>query len=179
MMMNPQEFSQAWQGAPLVKFALSTPSAQELSEDARKALSSVGLPQTAEPWLHFMEFVLTDERTAAALEELHFYPIGSLANGDFICIDRATDKIIISDHEDLFYTWTLNSSLHALYESILLFAEFIRQVNVENPNFASDFKIPDGMLAELEQKLKTCDPSAFDEKGFWYTEIEALDDSAF
>lgn len=179
MMMNSQEFSRAWQGAPLVKFTLSTPLAQGLSDASREALSAVGLPQTAEPWLHFMEFVLTDERTAAALEKLNFYPIGYLANGDFICIDKATDKIMISDHEDLFYTWILNSSLHALYESMALFAEFIKQVNLKNPNFASDFKIPDGMLAALEEQLKACDGAAFDEKGFWYTEIEALDDSAF
>lgn len=177
--MNAQEFTQKWQGAPPVRFALSTPSAEGLSTASRETLSAFGLPQTAEPWLNFMEFVLTDERTAAALEKLHFYPIGYLANRDIICIDKDADTIMICDHEDLSYTWILNSSLNALYESMLLFADFLAEVNRRNPNFASDFKIPDGLLAQLEQQLQACDSAAFDAKGFWYTEIEALDDSVF
>lgn len=178
-MMNAQEFSQRWTGSSLIQFALSTPSAQGLSDTSRETLSAFGLPQNAEPWLHFIEFILTDEHTAAALEKLHFYPIGYLANGDIICIDKNTDRVMICDHEEPDYIWILNSSLGALYESILLYADFIAEVNRRNPNFSSDFKIPDGMLAALEDKLKACDSAAFAEKGFWYTEIEALDDSAF
>jgi hypothetical protein len=115
-----------------------------------------------------------DENTAAVLNELNFYPIGYLTNGDIICIDIATDKIMICDHEDMTYTWMLNSSLSSLYESMALFCEFIEKVNQKNPNFAHNYKIPDGMLDELTADLKQCDMEAYENKGFWYTEIQAL-----
>lgn len=175
--MNAQEFSQIWHGAPMIKFALSTASAQGLSAPSSEWISQFGLPKTAEPWLNFMEFVLTDEAFSSQLERLNFYPIGYLANGDIICIDKTSDRIMICDHEDMTYTWILNSSLCAMCESMTIFSKFIDKVNEKNPNFSSDFKIPDGMLAELENDLKTCDSAAYDERGFWFTEIQALDDS--
>ena len=177
--MNASEFSRIWHGAPMVKFALSTASAQGLSADSRESIGRFGLPKTAEPWLNFMEFVLMEENTAAQMEKLNFYPIGYLANGDIICIDKSSDRIMICDHEDMTYVWVLNSSLNTLYESIKIFEEFTEQVNTRNPNFSSDFKIPDGMLADLESRLRACDRAAYDEKGFWFTEIQALDDSAW
>lgn len=175
--MNAKEFSKTW-AAPLVKYTLASPAASGLSEAVRDALGQYGLPTSAEPWLQFTEILRTDERTAAALDELHFYPIGYLPGGDLICMDKATDRVMICDHEEPDYTWILNSSLEALYESVTLYADFIREVNLKNPRFASDFKIPDGMLAKLEADLKACDPAAFGQKGFWFTEIQALDDSA-
>ena len=176
--MNAQEFARQWKETPLVRFSLTSLTAQGLSEAVREALGQYGLPASAEPWLQFMEIRRTDERTAAALDELQFYPIGYLPNGDLICIDKNTDRIMICDHEEPDYTWPLNSSLEALYESVTLYADFIGEVNRKNPRFASDFKIPDGMLARLEADLKACDPAAFGQKGFWFTEIQALDDNA-
>lgn len=136
-----------------------------------------GLPTTAEPWLRFMEFQRTDAKTEASLEQLGYYPIGILPNGDIICVDKSSDRIMICDHEDLSYTWILNSSLESLYESLMIFDTFIAEVNRKNPRFASDFKIPDGMLQDFEARLTNCDEQAIALKGFWFTEIQALDDS--
>jgi hypothetical protein len=174
--MNAQEFSNTW-GKPLVKFALTSPAAQGISDASREALTRYGLPASAEPWLQFMEILRTDAHTASELDRLHCFPIGWLPNGDIICLEKSTDRLIICDHEDISYTWPLNSSLEALYESVTLYGAFIAEVNQRNPRYASDFKIPEGMLAALAEKLQACDPDAFAQKGFWLTEIRALDDS--
>ncbi len=175
--MNAQDFSRQWRKSPLGRFALSTPAAGGLSESSAAALREYGLPVTAEPWLRFMEFLRTDDKTAAALKQLGYYPIGILPNGDIICIDKSSDRVMICDHEDLSYTWILNSSLESLYECLMLFDTFIAEVNRKNPRFASDFKIPDGLLKDFEARLTSCDAQAMALKGFWFTEIQALDDN--
>lgn len=175
--MKAQDFSRQWRKSPLVRFALSTPAARGLSESSAVALRECGLPASAEPWLRFMEFIRTDDKTAGALEKLGYYPIGILPNGDIICIDKSSDRVMICDHEDLSYTWILNSSLESLYECLMIFDAFIAEVNRKNPRFASDFKIPDGMLQDFEARLTNCDEQAIALKGFWFTEIQALDDS--
>ena len=175
--MKAQDFSRQWQKSPLVRFSLSTPAARGLRQSVASALHEYGLPATAEPWLKFMEFLRTDDKTAAALEQLGYYPIGVLPNGDIISIDKSSDRVMICDHEDLSYTWILNSSLESLYECLMIFDAFIAEVNRKNPRFASDFKIPDGMLQDFEARLTNCDGQAIALKGFWFTEIQALDDS--
>lgn len=172
--MNAKEFTELWKDTPMIKFNLETPMTDGLSEAVYSELKEFGLPKTAEPWLSFMEFLLVDEKTAVVLNELNFYPIGYLANGDIICVDKMTNQIMICDHEELTYTWMLNSSLAALYESITVFREFIVRVNQKNPGFARNYKIPDGMLDELAAKLKKCDSESYNNKGFWFTEIQAL-----
>ena len=175
--MKAQEFSRQWKKSSLVRFALTSSAAKGLSEKTAAALHEYGLPSAAEPWLRFMEFLRTDDKTAAALKQLDYFPIGLLPNGDIICIDKSSDRIMICDHEDLSYTWILNTSLESLYESLMIFDAFIAEVNRRNPRFASDFKIPDGMLKDFEARLTRCDAQAIALKGFWFTEIQALDDS--
>lgn len=177
--MKAQEFSGRWKQSPLIRFSLANEAAKGLSDATAAALREFGLPKNAEPWLSFMEFLKTDDATAAVLEKHRFYPIGYLANGDLICVDKASDRVMICDHEDPNEAWMLNSSLDALYECIVIFDRFIAEVNRRNPRYASDFKIPDGMLGELEAQLIACDAQAIAEKGFWFCEIQALDDSVF
>lgn len=172
--MNAKEFTELCKDVPMIKFNLKTPMTDGLSKAVAYELKEFGLPETAEPWMSFMEFLLVDEKTAEALNKLNFYPIGYLANGDIICVDKATDKIMICDHEDLTCIWMLNSSLAALYESIAAFRDFIVRVNQKNTDFARNYKIPDGMLDELAAELKNCDSESYRNEGFWFTEIQAL-----
>ena len=121
---------------------------------------------------------MVDQHTAAAFEEKELFPVGCLANGSFICIEKPTDRLVIFDGSDPDELWALNSSLASLYESIVLYDQFITEVNRRNPKFASDFRIPHGMLDELRQRLTDCDSESMAAHGFWYCELSALDDSA-
>lgn len=175
--MTPSEFSGQWKGAPLSRFRLSSPLADGISAATAVALKETGLPQTAEPWLSFMEYIKLDGLTSSQLEKRGLFPIGCLANGSFICIEKKSDRSVIFDPHDPDEDWVLNSSLEALYESIFLYDAFIKDVNRRNPVFSSDFRIPDGMLSELTEKLTACDPDAIHRQGFWHCELKALDDS--
>ena len=174
--MNEQEFTKLWQNdkSPIIKFQLKTDMAAGLSAATASILQNYGLPRTAEPWLNFMEFLIVDDSVSCALKGLNYYPIGYLANGDIICVDMMTERLMICDHEDMSYTWMLNTSIGALYESLILFRDFIEKVNEKNPDYSRNFKIPDGMLEELARNLKKADRESYENEGFWYTEIQAL-----
>ena len=156
--MTPSQFSDQWKRSPITRYRLSSPLAEGLSAAAASALREYGLPQTAEPWLSFAEYVRIDSHTSSELDKRGFYPIGSLANGSFICIEKKSGRAVIFDPNDPDEDWVLNSSLEALYESVFLYDAFIEEVNRRNPAFSSDFKIPDGMLSELTRSLTACDP---------------------
>lgn len=177
--MNAQEFTKLWQNdekSPIIKFQLKTDMAAGLSEETASILQNYGLPRTAEPWLSFMEFMIVDDSVSCALKGLNYYPVGYLTNGDIICIDMTTEKLMICDHEDMSYTWMLNASIGSLYESLILFRDFIAEVNEKNHDYSRNFKIPDGMLDALAGKLKNADNESYENEGFWYTEIQALGD---
>ncbi len=173
--MTPSEFAGQWKRSPIIRFRLSC--ADGLSEITSAALKDYGLPQTAEPWLSFMEFAAMDRQISSSLETKGLFPIGSLANGSFLCIEKTSDRLMIFDPFDPDEEWMLNSSLEALYGCIFLYDAFIEEVNRRNPHYSSDFKIPDGMLNELTRQLTACDPDAISSRGFWYCELKALDDS--
>ncbi len=176
--MNPADFAARWNQSPVIKYKLSSPLCQGLSETSETFLREFGLPQNAEPWLSFMEIVMTDPVTTSALAERGLFPVGCLANGSLICLDKSSDRLMIFDRNDPDEFWMLNSSLEALLESLLIYDEFINEVNRRNPAYSSDFKIPDGMLGELRNRLTACDAETMRHQGFWYCELNALDDSA-
>ena len=175
--MTPAEFTRKWKHSPVIRFRLTSPLSSGLSRESAAALKDFGLPQSAEPWLSFGEFVKTDAQSEAALIEKELFPVGVLANGSLICIEKRTDRLVIFDRDDPDDLWILNSSLQAFYESAAVFDGFITEVNRRNPKYSSDFRIPEGMLSELGEKLADCDPEAMAAKGYWYCELNVLDDS--
>jgi hypothetical protein len=171
--MTPEEFRAVWKRSPLVQYSLSEKAREGMSRRTVDALTRCGLPQTAEPWLRFTEIDPPD----APLADEDLFPIGFLANGSVICVRKSSDEILIADSGDPEEPWPLNSSVEALYGSLVIFDTFIREVNRRNPRFGSDYRIPDGMLGELEDSLAECDPDAMNAGGFWLCELKALDDS--
>ncbi len=166
--MTPTEFAEKWNGSPIVQYRLTSPAAEGLPPAATSALREVGLPEHAEPWLTFREYDAADAQA--------YYPVGHLANGSLICVEKVTGRLLIIDRDDPDEIWQLNSSLEALYESLVIYNVFIDEVNKRNPRFAADYRIPEGMLGELKRKLTACDPEAMEAKGYWYCEIKVLDD---
>lgn len=177
-MMTPEAFKDEWKHSPLVRYPANARFSEGLSEASAAALRDYGLPREAEPWLHFMEFAAVEDAAASLFEERRLFPVGCLANGSFICIEKPTDRLVVMEADDPDDLWILNSSLGALYESMVLYHAFIEEVNRRNPRFASDFRIPHGMLEALREKLTSCDPAAMSGNGFWHYELKALDDSA-
>lgn len=174
--MTPQEFAAEWKRSPMVRFSGEELAARGLPDSAVRLLSECGLPRNAEPWLSFVDFSKTDTGDSLLPELSGRLPIGYLAGGSMICLSASDGRVVIVDRDDPDEVWTLNSSLEALYESIALYDEFISEVNRRNPSFASDYRLPEGMLAGLERDLTECDPEAMENQGFWYCEVRALDD---
>lgn len=173
--MNTLEFQKAWPGKPLIRFRYP---AEALPFPVRVALREVGLPSAAEPWLTFMEIRRVDKTTAAMLTEKQAYPIGLLPNGAVIGI-LPDGRILILERDAPDDEWLLNTSLAALYESLFLYTDFLAALHERCPNYASDLKIPDDLLASLTEALRACDSAAFDAHGFWYNAVQALRDDSF
>ena len=171
--MTSERFSALWNKSPMIKYSVPEHLLNGMNENTVRSLTIYGLPQSAEPWLHFFEIDNPD----AFLIGNGLFPVGSLANGSVICVEIALGRMLIIDHDDPEHPWLLNSSIDALYDSIMIYDQFISDVNRRNPNFSSDYRIPHGMLGELEDRLTECDPEAMEAEGFWYCELKALDDS--
>ena len=178
--MTPADFAKKWERSEINRFKLSSPLAEGLSIASQSALKEYGLPSEAEPWLSFREFDQDDveEFFPAGDATADYFPVGQLANGSLICIDKQTDQIVIIERDAPDDLWILNSSLEALYESLVIFDGFISEVNIRNPRYAIDYKIPEGMLTELKDRLTACDPEAMAAKGYWHCELGVLDDSS-
>ena len=179
-MLTPAEFPERWKkvsGATILKYSLSSPLADGLSPSTAAALKEYGLPNVAGSWLEFGEYDYI-EPIVSELEERNLYPIGRVGFFGLICVDKITDKIVKFDINDQDEPEIFNSSLNALYESLLIFESFVAEVNSRNPDYRRNYKIPEGMLRELAEKLTDCDPEAMREKGYWHCQICSLDDSA-
>lgn len=174
-------FAEEWKSvseAALTKFELSSPMADGLSAASAAALKEIGLPEVVAAWLEFDETDDYLESVVAVLEEKNMFPIGNIGFSALICIDKNTDKVVRFDTDYPDESEIINSSLKELYESMLLFQSFVAEVKKRNPNYIEDYKIPDGMLGELSEKLTACDPEAMREKGYWYCQVAALDDES-
>ena len=171
--MTPEQFTSLWKHSPMTRYAIPADAREGMSESDFRALTDFGLPRDAEPWLHFTAMKTPE----GALSGRGLFPVGSLANGSVICLQNATGQLLIIDSDEPDEPWILNSSLEALYGSIVVFDAFMADVNRRNPRFAADFRIPHGMLGELEDRLTECDPDAMEAGGFWFLELKALDDS--
>ena len=180
--MNSSEFTDVWKkisNVTMKHFNLRSPFAEGLSEASTEALTEYGLPAVAGTWLEFGEVDGVAGSIASAFDERNFFPIGKLGLDGFICIDKKNDSIAVFSQSEPDEPWLMNSSLNQLYESIVIFESFIKEVNMRNPHYHRDYRIPEGMLQELQNRLTSCDPVAMHSKSYWYCQISSLDDSAF
>lgn len=142
-----------------------------------------GLPIQAAPFLSFCN--ATDDRyhginkLTSQYEFLEpsfgkYIVIGSCNDGDPIVINiENNDQIEYLDHDDCFYPSFFNTSIYTLAHSLLVFRDFILNIETENGENAvmnSDFT--DMQFERLKNDLLVVDPVALNVNNFWYSVLQ-------
>ena len=191
--MEAREFARKWSGDELICYDNEVLKKFHLSEKDRENLSQYGLPESAAPYLNFENI---DMQNIENLEEGYFY-LGYTGNGDWICININSGKILIIAHEMYDYEdeyeedqddesdtyqedddcedydyegYTLvNSSLEAFYEFILKYEELMQKKFEEGTEeFRKNVEI-------LKETFISIDNEAMKrEDCFWNEEIDNL-----
>lgn len=182
--MNPTEFKNIWLKNDFETWAEFPTEQIENStlNNSTKEFLKVGFPDSAAPFLNFglisydNEFTnIYDYYSDNELETntKNYWIIGSDNSGNLICVDTSqNDKIIIVDHEQEFeIIETMNQNISELSKSLLLFRNFIEDVNSE---FSEDGFFDSMYSLKHIQKLEEEFTSNRIVSSFWDTEIENL-----
>jgi hypothetical protein len=179
--MTASEFRQLWetQGDQLVVFSPASLQSVRIKEDSSKFLLVAGLPRDAAPFLSF------DTTKAGPLptveDDWHLGPnyrcfrvIGFNGSGDPICLDENEEgAVVYLNHDNRFQRVPVNQSVPQLAESLLVFRQFIHDVNARLGEDAYiEGKIPPDLRLRLAEELQRIDQQAFHQNGFW-TEVLA------
>jgi hypothetical protein len=154
-------------------------------QSTQRFLIEVGLPRDAAPFLSFVKnndvqyegiLRLTDYFDFLEATYSKYVVIGSNGNGDEIVIDTRDDcRIKLLDHEDSFSEQLINSSIHQLCSSLIIYQYFIDCIIEENGKDAFiDSIFNDDQLNDLTQGLTGNDLQAMGKNCFWFREIGIL-----
>lgn len=183
--MTPQEFKDNWTktGGTLTPLTASRLLGLNLKSDTIDFLTQVGLPTDAAPFLSFADNSddkykgiarLTDQFDFLEDEFKKWIVIGSCGNGDPVAIDLGTnDEIYWLDHEDYFKPGFFNSSITALAASLVIYKDFILEVQKANGQDAflnGDFS--DTQFDTLKNNLLMADNKALSDNCFWTEQLE-------
>ncbi|MDF1746910.1 MAG: SUKH-4 family immunity protein, partial [Gimesia sp.] len=128
-----------------------------------KTPASGPLPNVAESWQQGAGF-------------RRYRIIGSNGSGDPVCIDEVENgQVVYLNHDFNFKRVLINSSIPALAESLVVYREFIREVQKRNGEDAwLDGDIPEDVLESIDGELKRIDPAGMQPGCFWSFELERL-----
>lgn len=169
--MKPQEFAAAWtvDGDELAVFDAAAVDALDVTHETKEFLR-VGLPSDAAPFLCFGP--RSGARLQSASEEFEladtfsrYRIIGFNNYGDPICVDEGDGSIIYLNHDDEFGWIYMNRSVAQLAESLVVFRDYVCQVNAAQPAQRSE------VVAATIAHMAEIDPSGIEE-GQWRTEVE-------
>lgn len=174
--MKATQFIQQWYlecSNKMILYPISLLEQNNIQNQYKIDLSEIGLPHHAAPFLTFEIHEKIDKKIQAILNDWNYFWIGSTIDNDLICIEKENGKIITLSHEEPKVVWSFNSSLSALYQSILCYQRFIKEVQSKTGN-CSFLKnhIPSDTLNKLGVDLKNIDTKAFEEEGFWAEQVE-------
>ena len=145
----------------LIRFAsLNTTSATKLNlpKELSEFLTTVGLPESASPWLSF-DFNLHGRVTPVDAYP-HMIAIGSNSSGDDVCLDANDNySVVYLNHDDSFRPIFINSSVPLFAECLCLYLGH-RHRN-DPPN--------------LLDAIGKIDAAAIEPSTFWYDESVALE----
>lgn len=180
-MITPNEFINKWKliwEEDLIKFSVDSLSDIDIDEDAKRFLIEAGLPDSAAPELNFVDGLPSICEQYGLPEEYGNYRyMGFTGWGDPVCLSLNNGFIVHLDHEEEFeYETFINSSIPQLVESLLAYAQFIKETQKENGADAFfDNNIPDRLKTWIAEEFERIDPRIM-EGGFWLTELENLDE---
>jgi hypothetical protein len=174
--ITPQQFKQRWERTKnerLVAFPQDSLSDVRLSADAREFLVEAGLPKEAAPFLNFKPpksgaltrvSVVWHQPPAFARYRI----IGSNGSGDPVCIDEEIGgQVVYLNHDNLFQRVLMASSVFTLAECLMQVRDFIAEIGDID-------SIPPGRIEPMIERLRTIDPAACGEEGYWPQEIRCF-----
>lgn len=193
--MKIAEFILEWgkntSDSTFVKYNQQTLLQRGVSKELSSLLSEGGLPESAAPNLNFENI----ENMSFLFDE--YYYLGFTGNGDWICLDSKSGKILIVDHdmyadeeddedenyddessedtyedEDFDGICLLNSSLEKLYDCLLAYRFFVQERLSEDVK--KDCEKYKKCIAQLKKSITEIDKKAMESESFWAMEISSL-----
>jgi hypothetical protein len=175
--MGIDEYLKKWDKKELNTFSPDDFKDFNIHEETKIFLVTIGLPDSAAPFLSFDRKELKTIRqiyhTENPDDEL-LIDIGSDGAGDPICIDTKNKcQIVALDHEDDFAMRFMNSSIMELFAFLTIYKEFgekLRQLRGQDAFV--DSNCTDEEIEELIRELKLVDVEALKNQAtFWSQEI--------
>jgi hypothetical protein len=183
--MTPQEFKIIWTNTGDALSPLTSKRLPRLNLQPRtmEFLTQAGLPVDAAPFLSFVDDSeevykridrLTDQHDFLGKDFATWIVIGSCSDGDPIAINaELNDQIDWLDRDNYFEPGFFNSSIEALAECLVIYRNFvfeIQKTNGENAFLNGDFS--DSQFETLRSNLLEADCNVFIETGFWKEQLE-------
>jgi hypothetical protein len=183
--MTPQEFKNIWTStgdklSPLTERRLV---GLNLRPSTIEFLTTSGLPVDAAPFLTFADnsadkykgiVRLTDQFDFLEDEFKKWIVIGSCSDGDAIAINvERNDQIDWLDHDNYFEPAFFNSSIEALADCLVIYRQFIQDIQRENGEDAYlEGNFSDKQFELLKNNLLKVDSRALDDNGFWKEQLD-------
>jgi hypothetical protein len=175
--MEKFDYPSKWDKKDLNKFTRNNFKDLTVDETTIEFLTSIGLPDSAAPFVSF------DRKELRTIEQI--YSTGNLADnflvdigfdgaGDPICINMQDNcKIVALNHEDNFERRFVNTSVRELFAFLTIYKEFADKLIQLRGDFAFlDSNFTDDELNEFLGQLKSVDNEALlSEDTFWSQEI--------
>jgi len=178
-MISPREFKERWERSEeLIDWRLNPFPAESLlgvslPPDVKTFLTEAGLPDEAAPFLNFKppktgNLIRVSDMWRLPQEFKHYRVIGSNGSGDPVCIDEENGEIVYLNHDNEFQRVLMASSIFKLSECLLAVRDFIDEAGgLSNPI------IPE-RIEPLVKLLRSIDPAACEEDGFWPSECQGF-----
>lgn len=194
--MTPEEFKLLWESRPdddrLVQFSQTVLDELNLRPDTIQFLLLAGLPNSAAPFLSFVQKEDGGYNSICRVRELYdfledefdkYVIIGSDCYGNPIVINTDdNDKIEWLDHDDLFSPHFFNSSIIGLAGCLLAQREFVKRVIAENGEDAIlNANFTDDQFTFYKYAINKADSICLECDGFWEesTQIDLANRAAY
>jgi len=185
--MTPTEFKNNWtkDNDSLFSFSEDKCKGLNLKQETIDFLTKAGLPDNVAPYLSFVKDTtdlydginrLTIQYNFLDKEYDKFIAIGSDGSGNPIAINtKLNDRIEWLDHDNYFSASYMNNSIYELANILLIYRDFVTQIQIENGEDALlDSNFTDIQFENLKQKIFSVDNKALIENGFWKNELDLL-----
>jgi hypothetical protein len=176
--MNPNDFQTEWESdepSTLVTFSPESVSQLALSEESKRLLVDVGLPEAAAPFLDFGGKTAHTLPTVDAVwkeGDSRQRIIGSNGYGDPICVHSDSGIVSFLLHDDEMKEQFMNSSLLQLAYTLLAFRRVVQRTNKEaGPGAYLEGRIPLEVSDEFIRTIDVIDPEAMKPERFWFTAV--------
>jgi hypothetical protein len=185
-MITVDEFKAVFKDVPLVTFDVPDPVRQLISNEDSHWLASVGLPDSAAPFLGFghggkraMQEVSEISTLLPAAMHGRYRTIGSNGSGDPVVLDmQRFGAIYYLNHDDLFRPILINSAVRQLACCLAMFRQFTSEtIRVNGRQAFLDRDFPSGSIKSLEGAIRAIDPNSMNLGTFWHDEIEQCKES--